>query len=454
MSLGGHVSANTTGDGTTSPSTPLELPSWTPDAPATEPIHLIVSVPEQRVNVYAGGKLIAYSPVSTGREGNSTPTGVFSILEKKKFHRSNIYSNAPMPFMQRLTWSGIALHASDQVPNYPASHGCVRLPPAFAKKLFGFTAVGAHVIVSSRETTPVEISHSSLFQPVPLRVPVTAGTIAHRISDLVSLEGAPTYGAIAENIAFAGALNRSAGVIKPETPPLVAESFAEVSNPSDMGVEVEPTDAVRNRNVSPVRILVTRRTGRELVRDVQTLLKDLGFDPGKVDGWMGRDTGAAIGRFQESQGLQETGTMSSELAGQLYRAAGRGNPPSGHIYVRQDFVQVFDAPITISSPEEPLGNHLLTAMDFGEEADKTRWLSVTLGDGTSASLTSIPEGEATVLEQAPTSVGEALDRIEIPASVRRRISEMLTPGSSMAITDNGISPETVDKGTDFVVLTR
>jgi peptidoglycan hydrolase-like protein with peptidoglycan-binding domain len=391
-------------------------PIWNRDAPADEPIHLIVSVPNQRVDVYVGGKLVANSPVSTGRKSHPTPTGVFSILQKKRHHRSNIYSRAPMPFMQRLTWSGVALHASNQVPDYPASHGCVRLPPEFAKKLFRFTEIGAHVIISGGETTLAEISHPNLFQPAP-RHPPAATT--------------------------AGSQSSAAGT------PSIEVASADALRPHDIGAKTQPADA-EARNASPVRILVTRRTGRELVRDVQTLLKELGHDPGELDGWMGRDTGAAIVRFQESQGLEKTGAMSDELVEQLYRAAGKGKPRTGHLYVRQDFAPVFDVPIAIADPETPLGSHLFTAMDFDEDASEVRWLAVMLDDPPASQ----PKDENAEAAPIPTTARKALDRIEIPAGVRRWISRMLTPGSSLAVSDDGISRETLAKGTDFVVLTR
>src|SRR5690606_8804076 len=103
-------------------------------------------------------------PISSGQPGHRTPTGVFSILQKARYHESNIYSGAPMPFMQRLTWSGIALHAG-QLPGYPASHGCIRLPYQFAQRLFGLTRIGARVVVSHDPVAPVAIAHERL--PVP-----------------------------------------------------------------------------------------------------------------------------------------------------------------------------------------------------------------------------------------------------------------------------------------------
>jgi hypothetical protein len=110
-------------------------------------IRILVSIPQQKAWVFEGAALVATAPVSTGRRGHETPTGTFRILQKAVHHRSNIYSNAPMPFMQRLTQSGVALHAG-HLPGYPASHGCIRLPWGFAKRLYGITDGGTRVTVT------------------------------------------------------------------------------------------------------------------------------------------------------------------------------------------------------------------------------------------------------------------------------------------------------------------
>ena len=127
---------------------------------------LVVSLKQQKLDVYRGTSLVTTSQVSTGMPGHATKAGVFSILEKQKFHHSNIYSGAPMPFMNRITWSGTALHAG-VVPGYPASHGCIRLPFSFAPKLFQITTVGDNVIVARDRPVPHVIDHPALFQPLP-----------------------------------------------------------------------------------------------------------------------------------------------------------------------------------------------------------------------------------------------------------------------------------------------
>ncbi|WP_298814030.1 L,D-transpeptidase family protein [uncultured Sphingomonas sp.] len=117
------------------------------DNQADGPVSILISIPDQRAYVFRGETLVAASTVSTGKAGNDTPTGSFTILQKNAKHFSNLYDNAPMPYMQRLTWDGVALHAGAN-PGFPASHGCIRLPTAFAKKLFEITELGATVEVT------------------------------------------------------------------------------------------------------------------------------------------------------------------------------------------------------------------------------------------------------------------------------------------------------------------
>jgi hypothetical protein len=135
--------------------------NWFPDRSPAGPIVLIVSLPDQRVYVYRNGVRIASSSCSTGKPGHATPTGVFKILQKDKHHHSSTYNNAPMPNMNRLTWSGIALHAG-QLPGYPASHGCVRLPLAFSDRLFGITKVGMTVVIADDASQPESVVHPGM----------------------------------------------------------------------------------------------------------------------------------------------------------------------------------------------------------------------------------------------------------------------------------------------------
>ncbi len=130
---------------------------WAPDIAPSGPVMVIVSLTTQRAFAYRNGVPIGVSTISSGKKGHATPTGIFTVLQKAATHKSSLYADAPMPFMQRLTWQGIALHAGN-LPGYPASHGCIRLPLAFAKLLFGISKLGMTVVVTNDAEVPVAVS--------------------------------------------------------------------------------------------------------------------------------------------------------------------------------------------------------------------------------------------------------------------------------------------------------
>ncbi len=154
----------------------LLYPEIAPDGPTL----VYVDLARQRATVYRNGVRIGVSTISSGKKGNSTPTGVFTILQKNKDHRSSTYDNAPMPYMQRLTWRGVALHAGN-LPGYPASHGCVRLPLEFAKRLFTVTEMGGTVVIAGGHEDPVNRPVAGVLAPTLAGVtpapatPLTAG---------------------------------------------------------------------------------------------------------------------------------------------------------------------------------------------------------------------------------------------------------------------------------------
>ena len=163
---------------------------WTPELAPSGPMVIVVSLPEQRAHVYRNGVRIGVSTISSGKPGNETPTGVFTILEKKRMHHSNLYNNAPMPFMQRLTWDGIALHAG-RIPGQPASHGCVRLPLAFSEHLFEATEREMTVVIADDasydssvvypgDAVPVNYITGLSLQSPPMP---TQGTMVHALAE-------------------------------------------------------------------------------------------------------------------------------------------------------------------------------------------------------------------------------------------------------------------------------
>jgi L,D-transpeptidase catalytic domain len=138
------------------------------------PVLVVVNLDQQLGYAYRNGVLVGYTTVSTGKKGYATPTGVFHTLQKDRDHRSSIYNNAPMPFTQRLTWGGVALHAGG-LPGYPSSHGCVHLPSAFAEKLFAISPLGMTVVVAKRGSAPLDLEHPLPISPIDPRT----GTVEH-----------------------------------------------------------------------------------------------------------------------------------------------------------------------------------------------------------------------------------------------------------------------------------
>ena len=415
-----------------------------PKARPERPVLMLVSLDNQTMRVFAGSELVYRSDISTGKPGHDTPRGIFSVLEKRRYHESNIYSRAPMPFMQRLTWSGIALHEGD-VPDYPASHGCVRLPVGFAKTLFGFAGIGAHVLIANDEITPQPISHDGLFYPggKPKNETDTAASV-------IAITVKPMQRSTSGSVLSFGEGKEDKATLPGHADGPVLDGYVMRAGFDPSLTPVGSDDGFEfPQSKAPIRVLITQRTGRELVRDVQTMLNQLGFDAGEADGLIGADTGAAILRYQKSRGDEATGAVSVALARQLHLDTGRGTFSTGHIYVRQGFEPLFDAPVFLNNAEQPLGTHFMTALPHKDEQDRLQWMFVTLSDNVSANpLLDIEEnyGYRTATARA------ALDRIVMPQYVRKRLTQMMVPGSSLVITDGGISSES-HEGTDFIVLT-
>lgn len=380
------------------------------------PLQIIVSKDQQSLVVYDGDAVIATSAVSTGKAGHSTPTGIFSILEKRRHHKSNIYSNAPMPFMQRLTWSGIALHGSNHVPAYPASHGCVRLPSKFAASLFKMTSRGAHVLITDRQVSPTEVSSTMLFQREP-----APGENPTPLSD-VPLRPAISQ---AENM-----------------PVEVAMTEASTA-----------TSAIVAEDREPIRMLITRRGERDIRRAVQSALNELGYVAGVPDGHIGPDTVAAISAFQTAEGSPVDGKLTPELTEAIFKKAGRDTPPNGVILVRQGFKPIFEAGITIDSPEQALGTHFLQFQEIDGEKAEGKWYGVSLENH----LPSATKKRLGITIDADPSafnaVQRTLGRLTVSDDVRKRIGELLADGSSLSISDMESGLETGD-GTDFITVTR
>ncbi|MBX2804538.1 MAG: L,D-transpeptidase family protein [Hyphomicrobiales bacterium] len=415
-----------------------EVTNWAKTADA---LKIVISLDNQKLTVYRGMEAISSTRVSTGKSGHRTPTGIFSILQKRRWHRSNIYSNAPMPYLQRLTWSGIALHKG-HVPNHPASHGCIRMPEKFARQLFSMTDLGAQVFIAAGETKPKAISHEKLLQPRPLHL-VTMNERdvmlrwAQDQGQPLKWIPLPVKSPELQEVSYS-AVNTSAPTESEPTKTIEsAGSDADAMRRwsslklADFEYDLAQMEFYQNRSVEPLRVLITQREGAQLIRDVQRLLEELGHEPGDVDGYLGSETRQAIRSFEKAHGLKTTGEISDDLVQLIYEEATSGPAPTGHIYVKQDRKNIFDVPVTIADPDKPLGTHLFNVDNFGADASHANWQVIS------------SDGE--------NNAAAALERITLPVNVRERLERMLTPGSSIIISDGGLSSET-NKFTDFVVV--
>jgi L,D-transpeptidase catalytic domain len=330
------------------------------------PLQVVVSIADQRISVYDDGALIARSAVSTGVPRHPTPLGVFTVIAKKRWHRSNLYSAAPMPYMQRITWSGIALHAGD-LPGYPASHGCIRLKKDFAIRLWHLTKRYTRVIIAPDDTQPVEITAPRLF------------------AAKAKAPSAPpeSQAVVADNVIITAAVGHV-----PSTPDADGQ---QVTTGQAAG---SAAPAVAPRKVVPISVFVSRKLSKLFVR--------------------------------------------------------RGSTP------------LFNAPVNIRDPDAPLGTHVFTVMGSQNDSEAPRWTVVSVpessprppADEAKPRKRPAKQNVETILPVAsPDQANAAIDRIDVPPDVAERIAELLTPGTSLIVSDHGISRETA-KDTDFIVITQ
>ncbi len=365
------------------------------------PLQIFISINQQKLHLYSDGVHVADTSIATGVPSLPTPLGVFSVIQKQVFHRSNIYSNAPMPYMQRITWSGVAMHEGESI-GHRASHGCIRMPHDFAVRLYRLTKLNTRVVIANAELKPVEFADPHLFvhkeappeiaapvagdlQPVvakPAELVVHADTAAPVQSDIVTPQAAAP--AIASN------QNRESAA--PGTDPRAPAAAATPATPADLA-------KVAVAKKLPISIFISRKRQR--------------------------------------------------------------------LYIRQDFAPLFDVPVTIAQPEAAFGTHVFTALEFtGPEHATLRWNVVSLPGEPPKRVRRVEERrdrygrvrrreieEERASESPPPNPAQVLARIEIAPEVSDAIAQMIGPGATLIVSDQGLGDET-GEGTDFVVVTH
>src|SRR5258707_6031638 len=206
-----------------------------------EPIMAIVSLRNQRITVFDAKGWVLRAPISSGQKGRETPAGIFSVIEKQAEHYSNLYDDAYMPHMLRITWSGIALHGGP-LPGYAASHGCVRMPYDFARRLFGMTKLGMRVIVAPTDVAPVEIVHRALF-PTQLRAGTVAAALAAEADEAASKADQARLAAVTASREAARATMRAAENLKLRAEAQLAAADRAVASPGSTDAKEQAEEA-------------------------------------------------------------------------------------------------------------------------------------------------------------------------------------------------------------------
>ncbi len=338
--------------------------------------------------------------VSTGVPGHPTPTGVFTILEKERWHHSNIYSGAPMPFMQRLAWTGVAMHEGAVHPGHTASHGCIRLQAAFAKELFGVTSAGQRVIISPVEVTPADIVHAHLPMPKLREAPALAAVekapaVKSGVETVALRPNAPAQAKPLNPIDFAKAM-KAASAAK-ATAAAAARKAAQALLDSK---PVEVRQAARELDVAEDAL---KRARAELDDATGAAAKAEGEEAQKkaAERKSAAETKLAAAEAKATEARDAKATKDQELAAALTairdadaataQAAADAKQAvrrleavsilisrkTGKLYVRQATERLFEMPIAIRDPEKPLGTHLFIAMRPGDNGASLRWVSLT-----------------------------------------------------------------------------
>jgi lipoprotein-anchoring transpeptidase ErfK/SrfK len=409
--------------------------------PAGEPVMAIVSLRTQRVTVYDANGWILRAPVSSGQKGRETPAGIFAVIQKEAEHYSNLYDDAFMPHMQRITWSGIALHGGP-LPGYPASHGCVRMPFDFAERLFDVTRPGMRVIVAPTDVAPIEIAHPVLFQPKP-----GAGALAAaRTAEADEATRKADQARLAAGTAFREAAQAM-------VPARVAENLKLRAEAQLAAAETALGSAIPAAAKEQAERDKAQAIARIAALQVQWANAKAELQP-KQD---------AVTRTREAAAIAEAArAAAAEAARQMARefepVSVLISRKTQRLYVRQAFEPILESPVTILDADRPIGTHVFTAMERTNSDTDMRWSVVSLDSGRSQSGVVEPQGRARGdhgrdVEPVPADrdrAKTALDRIVIPQDALDRIAG-LAPRSSLIVTDEALSSET-GKGTDFVVL--
>jgi len=481
---------------------------------AGAPLLAVVALGEQRVTIYNADGRMLQSPVSSGATGLETPAGIYSVVQKNEVHQSNVYEDGNMPFMQRITWTGIALHAG-VLPGQPASHGCVRMPHAFAQRLFPLTDIGMRVVVVRDDVVPADISHPVLFKPSSMRREALA-TPPGRMSDqsirlsAAAPESEPPLASprfleflksrAAAKSAEADAATRKAtearqmaarkaadtgpatkllraaeaNLAKTEEQLKAAERALETATAAVAAIPAAAAaapDAAQQEEAARQQAEASRQKAEASRQQAESAKAKAAAKVAEAQTQLDAAKTQAQAKEEAAARADEAAKAAESAREHAVEAASeaslRTSPVSVFIsrktqrlYIRQGYKPVFETPVAIHDADKPIGSYVFTALEYLNNGADVRWSVVSMykAGGKDAEPAAQGQqrrkGEARSGDGAPADVAgakAALDRVTIPPEALERIADVVLPGSSLIISDEGLSIET-GKDTDFVVL--
>jgi len=460
-------------------------PKASDNSSVARPLFAVVSLGGQHISIYNHNGLVERSTISTGVPGHPTPEGVFTILGRERFHRSNLYSGAPMPFMQRVTWSGVAMHEG-HVTGRPASHGCIRLPGAFAQKLWGLTRIGERVVIAPYDLSPSEISHPALPSP-KMRSPseASAATFADAglrdgfadssaplvdprryaeqmktkaAADAAAASKAATEASVALNAKRQEAARASAELKSAEAAEASARAKAEAAKKAAESAAAKRQEAAAAKS-DPPAAETTPAEAAKAKADAALAEAKARLEAAKTA------FDASDAAYAEAARLSRETAEASAAAAKAEKDAQLRIAPisilvskkNQRIYVRQGLTPIFEAPATIREPERPLGSHLYIASAAGDDG-ALKWSVLSMPPRVAMARAGKKKGMVEERSAAPmgpaSSAADALDRVELSDDVREKIADRLWLGGSIIVSDQGPSSETGAVGTDLTVKFR
>ena len=425
--IAGTADAQQTGRPKRAAAKPAAITEATAPRTAGELLMAIVSIKTQHVTLYDAEGWVLRAPVSTGVKGRETPAGVFAVVERKEDHRSNMYDDAHMPHLQRITWNGVALHGGP-LPGYAASHGCVRLPFGFAQRLFDKTRIGMRVIISPNDAAPVDIAHAALIQPKAEAIaaaPERAQTLAREQAEAAKAADAAKKAASAApreaNAAAAALRNATSAKTRADAELAAAEKALAAATADETKTRAEERKAKAEKAASDAKTKFDEATATaQAKKDAAASAKE------SIKTAEARKAASAKAALDAKLALEPVSIYISRATQKIYVRRNTHKPaPDGG----GEVFDSFEAPIVVRNGGRPIGTHIFTAVAKNDAG--LRWTAVSIDEADGATA--------------------ALDRITIPQEVLDRIGPTALPRSSIIVSDEALTAET-NYRTEFVAV--